>query len=192
MLTSYHLDHPDTGESQVLDGWSYFWGAVGGPVYVFIKGFRLLALAMLAITCAVRESLHQADVVESMLIGLQKVAETDDARLSEEVRHLESTVDDLYSAIKYYMTKISRAELDEREGQRWTEIISFTINMEQIGDIIEEYNGQEIASSSALPPMVGNTKIGQSAKLKVLRQGQSKEMSIKIGMLPDEDPQAAN
>jgi phosphate:Na+ symporter len=35
------------------------------------------------------------------------------------------------------MTKISRAELDEREGQRWTEIISFTINMEQIGDIIE-------------------------------------------------------
>jgi phosphate:Na+ symporter len=85
----------------------------------------------------VRESLHQADVVESMLIGLQKVAETDDAKLSEEVRNLEGTVDDLYSAIKYYMTKISRAELDEREGQRWTEIISFTINMEQIGDIIE-------------------------------------------------------
>lgn len=96
-----------------------------------------LSTPSLAITCAVRESLHQADVVESMLIGLQKVAETDDAKLSEEVRHLEGTVDDLYSAIKYYMTKISRAELDEREGQRWTEIISFTINMEQIGDIIE-------------------------------------------------------
>jgi hypothetical protein len=53
MLTSYHLDHPDTGESQVLDGWAYFWGAVGGPVYVFAKGFRLLALAMLGITCAI-------------------------------------------------------------------------------------------------------------------------------------------
>jgi len=62
----------------------------------------------------------------------------------------------------------------------------------QIGDIIEEYNGQEIVSSSALPPMVGNTKIGQSAKLKVLRQGQSKDVIIKIGMLPDEEPQAAN
>ncbi|MEQ6433804.1 Na/Pi cotransporter family protein [Comamonas sp. w2-DMI] len=96
-----------------------------------------LSTPSLAISCAVREALHQADVVESMLIGLQKVVETDDAKLSEEVRHLESTVDDLYSAIKYYMTKISRAELDEREGQRWTEIISFTINMEQIGDIIE-------------------------------------------------------
>lgn len=96
-----------------------------------------LSTPSLAITCAVRESLHQADVVESMLIGMQKVAETDDTKLSREVRELEGTVDDLYSAIKYYMTKISRAELDEREGQRWTEIISFTINMEQIGDIIE-------------------------------------------------------
>ena len=76
-------------------------------------------------------------MVESMLIGMQRVLETDDLKLSQELRELEGTVDDLYSAIKYYMTKISRAELDEREGQRWTEIISFTINMEQIGDIIE-------------------------------------------------------
>ena len=35
------------------------------------------------------------------------------------------------------MTKISREALDEREGRRWADIISFTINMEQIGDIIE-------------------------------------------------------
>ena len=96
-----------------------------------------LSTPSLAISCAAREALHQADVVESMLIGMQKVVETDDLKLSQEVRKLEDTVDDLYSAIKYYMTKISRAELDEREGQRWTEIISFTINMEQIGDIIE-------------------------------------------------------
>ena len=51
MLTTYHLDHPETGDAQVLDGWSYSWGAVGGPIYVFAKGFRLLALVMLAISC---------------------------------------------------------------------------------------------------------------------------------------------
>ena len=96
-----------------------------------------LSTPSLAISCAAREALHQADMVESMLIGMQRVLETDDLKLSQELRELEGTVDDLYSAIKYYMTKISRAELDEREGQRWTEIISFTINMEQIGDIIE-------------------------------------------------------
>ncbi len=61
----------------------------------------------------------------------------------------------------------------------------------QIGDIIEAFNGREIESSAALPPMVGATKIGETAKLKVLRQGKSMEVPIKIGMLPDEEPQAA-
>jgi phosphate:Na+ symporter len=46
-------------------------------------------------------------------------------------------VDELYSDIKYYLTKISREALSEKEGSHWTDIISFTINMEQIGDIIE-------------------------------------------------------
>lgn len=96
-----------------------------------------LSTPSLAISCAAREALHQADVVESMLMGLQKVWMTDDQKLAEQLRKLDDEVDDLYSAIKYYMTKISRAELDEQEGRRWTDIISFTINMEQVGDLIE-------------------------------------------------------
>ncbi|MFN9725948.1 Na/Pi cotransporter family protein [Acidovorax sp.] len=96
-----------------------------------------LATPSLAISCAAREALHLADVVESMLIGLHKVIRTDDLRLAEELRKLDDKVDGLYSAIKYYLTKISREALDEREGRRWADIISFTINMEQIGDIIE-------------------------------------------------------
>jgi len=96
-----------------------------------------LSTPSLAISCAAREALRQADTIESMLMGLQQVLETDDVQLARQSRELEDQVDCAYSAIKYYMTKISRAELDEREGLRWTEIISFTINMEQIGDIIE-------------------------------------------------------
>ena len=96
-----------------------------------------LATPSLAISCAAREALHQADVVESMLLGLHKVIRTDDLQLAENLRKLDDEVDGLYSAIKYYMTKISREALDEREGRRWADIISFTINMEQIGDIIE-------------------------------------------------------
>lgn len=96
-----------------------------------------LSTPSLAISCAAREALHQADVVESMLMGLQQVWQTDDQQLAQDLRKLDDQVDDLYSAIKYYMTKISRAELDEQEGRRWTDIISFTINMEQVGDLIE-------------------------------------------------------
>jgi len=57
----------------------------------------------------------------------------------------------------------------------------------QIGDIITDYNKQEIVSSSTLPPMVGNTKIGDNATLTVIRQSQTKDIQVKIGNLPDED-----
>lgn len=72
-----------------------------------------------------------------MLIGTLDVIRHNDLRLAQELRQLDDTVDELYSAIKYYMTRISREALGEEESRRWTDIISFTINMEQIGDIIE-------------------------------------------------------
>jgi phosphate:Na+ symporter len=96
-----------------------------------------LATPSLAITCAAREALHQADVVETMLRGILPVIRNNDLALAEQLRRLDDTVDELYSAIKFYLTQISREALSERESRRWTDIVSFTINMEQIGDIIE-------------------------------------------------------
>ena len=98
-----------------------------------------LALTMpsLAISCAAREALHQADVVETMLRGIVPVIRNNDLRLSGELRKLDDTVDELYSAIKFYLTQISGEALSKDESRRWTDIVSFTINMEQIGDIIE-------------------------------------------------------
>jgi phosphate:Na+ symporter len=91
----------------------------------------------LAMSCAAREAMHQADVVETMLRGMLIVIRNGDLALGQKLRKMDDTVDALYSGIKYYLTKISREALSERESQRWTDIISFTINMEQIGDIIE-------------------------------------------------------
>ncbi len=96
-----------------------------------------LATPSLAISCAAREALHQADVVETMLRGMLDVIKRDDLKLAGDLRRMDDTVDELYSSIKYYLTKISREELAEEESRRWTDIISFTINMEQVGDIIE-------------------------------------------------------
>ena len=96
-----------------------------------------LATPTLAISCAVREAMHQADVVENMLLGALKVIKFNDRKLAIELRKMDDTVDELYSDIKYYLTKLSREALGENEARRWTDIISFTINMEQIGDIIE-------------------------------------------------------
>ena len=91
----------------------------------------------LALSCAVREAMHQADVVETMLLGVYGVIKNNDRQLAQTLQKMDDTVDELYSDIKYYLTKISREALSESEGHRWTDIISFTINMEQIGDIIE-------------------------------------------------------
>ncbi len=91
----------------------------------------------LAISCAAREALHQADVVETMLRGIHPVIRDNDLALAEQLRALDDTVDSLYTEIKLYLTQVSRQALSEREGRRWADVMSFTINMEQIGDIIE-------------------------------------------------------
>ncbi|MDP3082760.1 MAG: Na/Pi cotransporter family protein [Rubrivivax sp.] len=96
-----------------------------------------LATPSLAISCAAREALHQADIVETMLRGVLPVMRDNDLALAERLRRMDDTVDELYSAIKFYLTQISHAALSEREGRRWTDIVSFAINMEQIGDIVE-------------------------------------------------------
>jgi phosphate:Na+ symporter len=72
-----------------------------------------------------------------MMTGMLTVIKSNDLKLAEDLRKLDDSVDELYSAIKYYLTKISREALGEEESRRWTDIISFTINMEQIGDIVE-------------------------------------------------------
>jgi phosphate:Na+ symporter len=96
-----------------------------------------LGTPSLAISCAAREALHQADVVETMMRGIVPVIRNNDIVLAEHLRSMDDVVDELYSAIKFYLTQISREALSDRESRRWTDIVSFTINMEQIGDIIE-------------------------------------------------------
>jgi phosphate:Na+ symporter len=91
----------------------------------------------LAIGNAAREAMRIGDVIEDMLKGLMTVIRTNDRDLAQRLRKSDDVVDELYTAVKLYLTQISRGALEEREGRRWTDIVSFTINMEQVGDIIE-------------------------------------------------------
>ncbi len=56
----------------------------------------------------------------------------------------------------------------------------------QIGDIIVEFNGQVIETSGELPPRVGVFPIDEKAKVKIIRQGEKQEVSVKIGLLPNQ------
>ncbi len=62
----------------------------------------------------------------------------------------------------------------------------------EVGDVILEYNGEEVQYSSELPPMVGRTRVGDSARVKVLRNGKEKILKIRIGELPAEEAISKN
>src|SRR4030095_12954466 len=70
---------------------------------------------------------------------------TNDRALVDQVSQMDNSVDSLDEAIKLYVTKLTRGSLDEREGQRSMEIVSFAINLEHIGDIIDK-NLSELAT----------------------------------------------
>ena len=78
------------------------------------------------------------DIVETMLRDVMTALMNNDRRLVGEVSRLDNVVDRLDEAIKLYITKLTRNSLDEREGRRAMEIVSFTINLEYIGDIIDK------------------------------------------------------
>ena len=91
----------------------------------------------LALANAARETLRIGDTVEQMLNGMLEVIRTNDAAKVTEIIKLDDDVDRLYTAVKLYLTQISRSQLDERDSRRWAEIIQLTINLEHVGDILE-------------------------------------------------------
>jgi phosphate:Na+ symporter len=97
----------------------------------------VLSTPALAIGNAAREAIRIGDVIEQMLTGMLTVLKTNDRMLANRLRKMDDIVDDLYTAIKFYLTQISRDALEEKDARRWTDIVSFAINMEQVGDIIE-------------------------------------------------------
>jgi phosphate:Na+ symporter len=104
-----------------------------------------LSTPSLALADASRETLRMGDLVETMLRKIMTALMTNDRAQAAEVSHMDDAVDRLHEAIKLYVTQLTRGSLDEREGRRAMEIISFSINLEHIGDIIDK-NLSELAA----------------------------------------------
>jgi phosphate:Na+ symporter len=99
----------------------------------------------LALADAARETLRVGDMVETMLRKVMTAIMSNDRVLVDQTSRLDNTVDDVVEAIKLYLTKLTRGSLDEHEGRRAMEIISFAINLEHIGDIVDK-NLNELAA----------------------------------------------
>jgi phosphate:Na+ symporter len=98
----------------------------------------ILETPPVALANAARETLRMGDAIETMLRDVMSALLNNDRKLVGEVSKLDNVVDRLNEAIKLYITKLTRGSLDEREGRRAMEIVSFTINLEHIGDIVDK------------------------------------------------------
>lgn len=97
-----------------------------------------------AIANAARETLRMGDIVRKMLHDSLEVFRNDDRKLLREVEQADNAVDDLHEAIKLYLTEVTREALDQRDQKRSIDVITFTTNLEHVGDIIDK-NLMELA-----------------------------------------------
>jgi phosphate:Na+ symporter len=98
-----------------------------------------------ALVCAAREVLRMGDLIETMLRQSMTALLTNDRKLVAEISKMDDAVDSLNDAVKLYVTRMTRDSLDDRDGYRAMEIISFSINLEHVGDIIDK-NLMDLAS----------------------------------------------
>jgi Na+/phosphate symporter len=78
------------------------------------------------------------DTIEAMLKQVMTALMTNNRALVDEVSRMDNIVDNLNEAIKLYLTNFTRGNLDESEAKRAMEIVSFAINLEHVGDIIDK------------------------------------------------------
>ncbi|MFN3399429.1 MAG: Na/Pi cotransporter family protein, partial [Ferrovibrio sp.] len=97
-----------------------------------------------ALAAAARETLRLSDAVARMLDDTMTVFTRDDGKLAKAVEQADDQVDRLYEAIKLYLTELSKQGLDENDSRRYVDVLTFTTNLEHIGDIIDK-NLMELA-----------------------------------------------
>jgi phosphate:Na+ symporter len=114
----------------------------GTPVYLDSSATGAPAVALV---CAAREVLRMGDVVETMLRQAMTALLINDRKLIAEISRMDDALDSLNEAVKLYVTRMTRDSLDDRDGYRAMEIISFSINLEHVGDIIDK-NLMDLAS----------------------------------------------
>jgi phosphate:Na+ symporter len=114
----------------------------GTPLYLDASASSAPAVALV---CAAREVLRMGDLVETMLRQAMTALLTNDRKLVAEISNMDDAVDSLNEAVKLYVTRMTRDSLDDRDGYRAMEIVSFSINLEHVGDIIDK-NLMDLAS----------------------------------------------
>lgn len=99
---------------------------------------------VIALAGAARETLRMAEIVERMLEKTILAFEKNDENLITSIRAMDDRVDHLNQEIKFYLTKLSQESFEPNEADRYIQILTFSTNLENCGDVIDK-NLMEIA-----------------------------------------------
>ncbi len=91
-----------------------------------------------ALAAAARETLRMGDIIQKMLEDTLRVFRTNDEKLLVQIRDEDDTVDKIYNNIKNYMAKLSQEFMDPKEAMRYVQILTFSTNIEHVGDVIDK------------------------------------------------------
>ncbi|MGF6408672.1 Na/Pi cotransporter family protein [Paraburkholderia sp. MM5482-R1] len=94
-------------------------------------------IPMVALGHAAREALRLADVLGQMLAGARAALVEGDRKLIVETRRRDDILDHLNTAIKTYLTSLDPEQFAEDDHRRLHEILTFVINIEQAGDVVD-------------------------------------------------------
>ncbi|HEV3073138.1 MAG TPA: PhoU domain-containing protein, partial [Thermoanaerobaculia bacterium] len=96
--------------------------------------------------------------------------------------------DRLGEAVKLYVTRLTRESLDDRDGNRAMEIISFSINLEHVGDIVDK-NLMELAAKK-IKRQVAFSKQG-AAELEAFHQDVIESLKLAFSVFMSGDVKIA-
>ena len=91
-----------------------------------------------ALACVSRETLRVSDIIQHMMRDTLEALRTNNVRQVQAIRDQEAVVDSLYESIKTYLARLSSQTLEKRESRRYMQILTFSTNLEHIGDIIDK------------------------------------------------------
>jgi phosphate:Na+ symporter len=90
----------------------------------------------IALANAARETVRMGDVLEGMFRDCFEAMRTGDKALIKRVEHTDDVVDDFHGAIIHYLTELSREPLEDEDSRRCANNMTFSTNLEHVGDII--------------------------------------------------------
>lgn len=157
----------------------------GRPLYLD-EGAR--ALPAIALAGAAREALRMADVLEAILRGARAALDGSERRRLAETRRLDDVLDRLNRAIKTYLAALDPEGLGQQDDRRLSEILGFTTNLEQAGDIV---TGGVLAAAAKLAKRGLAFSPEEEAAIRAMLDRLEANLRAAAAVFMTDDPRAA-